>query len=711
MEKPKVSHPVRFGSYEVDLSSGELRKSGVKVKLQEQPFQILVMLLERAGEVVTREELCQRLWPDGTIVDFEHSLGTAVKKLRQALGDSADSPRFVETLARRGFRFIGSVNKPAVSSPASQADVGQGVAPVSSIQNQPRWYKVGATLAGLIFLLAGAIVFWLKLPPTLKVVGSAQITSDGWLKSPDGLPLLSDGSRVLFTEAVADAFTIAQVSSAGGDTVLIPTPFKNPLLFAISPNRAELLIGSLDPPAGEMPLWVLPLPGGAPRRQGDLRAHDAAWSPDGTKIVYANGQDLYLCNSDGSSSSKLATLTAKAWWPRWSPDGRRLRFTLGKPDAGPTSLWEVAVDGGRLRPLLPGWNDPAGECCGNWTGDGKYFVFSSSRGGTSNIWAIRESEGLFRKATHVPVQLTTGPMSCYKPLPSQDGRKLFVVGVQPRGELVRYDLKSGRFVPYLSGISADWVAFSKDQEWIAYTTYPDAVLWRSKLDGSQRLQLSFSPISKAILPRWSPDGQLIAFVGVTGKHWTIYLVSAEGGNPARLVPDDDLQETDPDWSPDGNSIVFGHLPPNMGTSDLIAIHLFDLKKGQLSTIPGSEGLFTPRWSPDGRRIAAMSTDLQKLMLFDFTSRKWTELATASISYLSWSRDGKHIYFDTYLESDPAVYRVGIDDRKLERLAGLKDLGRVGGTYGSWSGLTPDDSFLVTRDISSQEIYALDWVAP
>jgi Tol biopolymer transport system component len=301
-------------------------------------------------------------------------------------------------------------------------------------------------------------------------------------------------------------------------------------------------------------------------------------------------------------------------------------------------------------------------------------------------------------------------MSCYKPLPSQDGRKLFVVGLQPRGELVRYDLKSGRFVPYLSGISADWLTFSRDQEWIAYTTYPDGVLWRSQLDGSQRLQLSFSPV-KAVLPRWSPDGKQIAFVGVTGKNWTIYLVSAEGGSPVRLVPDDNLQETDPDWSPDGNSIVFGRLPPIIGTSSSIAIHSFDLKKGQLSTIPGSEGLFTPRLSPDGHQIAAMSVDLQKLMLFDLRSRKWTELATPSISYLSWSRDGKHIYFDSYLVSDPAVYRVAIGDRKLDRLVGLKDLGRVGGTYGSWSGLTPDDSFLLTRDISSQEIYALDWVAP
>jgi DNA-binding winged helix-turn-helix (wHTH) protein len=131
MERSEMSQLVRFGLYEVDLSAGELRRNGVKIKLQEQPFQILAMLLERAGEVVTREEICQRLWSDGTFVDFDHSLGTAIKKLRQALGDSADNPRFVETLARRGYRFIAPVDSPTVPSPASQPDVLQDVAPVS----------------------------------------------------------------------------------------------------------------------------------------------------------------------------------------------------------------------------------------------------------------------------------------------------------------------------------------------------------------------------------------------------------------------------------------------------------------------------------------------------------------------------------------------------------------------------------------------------
>ena len=111
--EPQPGRAVRFGVFELDLRAGELRKSGVKIRLQEQPFQVLAALLEHPGDVVTREELINRLWPDGTVVDYEHSLGTAVNKIRQALGDSADNPRFVETVPRRGYRFIYPVERPA----------------------------------------------------------------------------------------------------------------------------------------------------------------------------------------------------------------------------------------------------------------------------------------------------------------------------------------------------------------------------------------------------------------------------------------------------------------------------------------------------------------------------------------------------------------------------------------------------------------------
>src|SRR5262249_36517495 len=160
--------------------------------------------------------------------------------------------------------------------------------------------------------------------------------------------------------------------------------------------------------------------------------------------------------------------------------------------------------------LLPGWHTPPDESCGRWTADGRYYLFSSTRGGTSNIWAIRETASLFRKGSFDPVQLTTGTMDLGSPLLGLDGKKLFVVGTQQRGELVRYDAKSGQWLPYLSGISAQHVSFSTDRKWVAYMTYPEGVLCRAQSDGRERLQLTFPPLF-ASMPFWSPNGKQIAF--------------------------------------------------------------------------------------------------------------------------------------------------------------------------------------------------------
>src|SRR5262249_53074546 len=154
------------------------------------------------------------------------------------------------------------------------------------------------------------------------------------------------------------------------------------------------------------------------------------------------------------------------------------------------------------------------ECCGNWTADGRYFVFQSTQNGTTNIWAMREQADFFHQANQEPVQLTVGPLNYYAPVPSQDGKKLFVVGEQRRGELVRYNAKTQHWGSYLSGISATGLAFSKDGEWVAYVSFPDRILWRIKADGSQRLQLTYSPM-EAFLPCWSPDGKQIGFVART----------------------------------------------------------------------------------------------------------------------------------------------------------------------------------------------------
>ena len=197
---------------------------------------------------------------------------------------------------------------------------------------------------------------------------------------------------------------------------------------------------------------------------------------------------------------KLPLYPADVSWLRWSPDGKKLRFTVADSKTNVNSIWEVSASGGDLHVLLPGWSSPPAECCGSWTPDGKYFVFQSSHGGRSDIWALREADGFLRPGKSKPVQLTSGPLDFLGPVPSKDGKRLFVIGSQPRGELARYDAKSQQFVPYLSGLSADSVSISKDGQWVAFVSYPDGSLWRMKLDGSERLQLTFPPTQAYFAP-------------------------------------------------------------------------------------------------------------------------------------------------------------------------------------------------------------------
>ncbi|HZS04308.1 MAG TPA: protein kinase [Blastocatellia bacterium] len=560
------------------------------------------------------------------------------------------------------------------------------------------WRRGIVVLAVLSLSGVGLAYYLLRSPFPPKVTASIPITSDGRGK---GSPLVTDGPRLYFFSGGV----LAQVSSTGGETVELPGSFPNTHVMDISPSRAELLIVKQVGSEFDSPLWVFPVLGGAPRRLGNLQGHAGTWSLDGQQIVYAYGHALYIAKSDGTEPRELVTVAGRPDWPRWSPDGSRLRFTvLDTNIANISSLWEVAADGANPHPLLPGWNNPAAECCGNWAADGRYFVFQSRRNGTTNIWAMRERAGLFQRANQEPVQLTFGPLNYSAPVPSQDGKKLFVVGELRRGELVRYDAKTQQWVSFLSGISAEHLDFSRDGEWVTYVSYPEGSLWRSKVDGSQRLQLSFPPM-RVGLPRWSPDGQQIVFMArLPGKGMKTYLVLAEGGIPQQQTPGE-RSELDPCWSPDGNSLVFwsGGISPQPG-----AIYQLDLRTRQVSMVPGSEGLFSPRWSPDGRYIAANPAGRQdKLLLFDFTTQKWTELANQNSGYPHWSRDGKYIYF----QSSDALFRVGIGDHKVERLAIPYSFRRAVGVFGGWTGWTPDDSPLALRDVGTQDIYALECQFP
>lgn len=702
----------QFGQFEVNAASGELLKNGKRVRLQEQPFRLLVVLLENAGEVVTREDLSSRIWPEDTFVDFDGSLRVAVRKLREALDDDAESPRYVETIPKRGYRFLGPAVRPAAvlpllaAPPTSAASAlvvtAPGAVTVPKAASAKRWV-IGLTGAAVIVI--GLFAYWLTLPVRPpRVLSSTQLTFDGLSKQP---PILTDGSRLYF--AVPSSPTGPyEVATTGGEPARLAMPNMNPFHFeslaAISMDGSELLLQSSQAYLWRGPLWVMPTISGPGRRINDVTSTDAAWFPDGKRIVYASRRALYVAKSDGTDSRQLVKVNGTPSWMRWSPDGRLLRFTVTDLQTNTTSLWEVRDDGSGLHPLLPGWNNSPAECCGSWTRDGRYFVFQSTRNFRSDIWTIREKPGVLQKPESTPVQLTSGPLSFKGPQPSYDGRKLFAIGVQRRGELQRYDTRSKQFMPYLSGISADTMDFSRDGQWVTYVSVPDGTLWRSKLNGTEKLQLTFPPMT-AYLPRWAPDGKRIAFQGLsTGKSWTMFIVSADGGNLHEVRP----WPGDPGWSPDGNSMVFSTAPLvfDPGASTRSTIQIMDLRSRQVSTLPDSEGFYSPRWSPDGRYIAAMQADSNRLEIFDLSSRQWRELGAVEIAYPNWSRDSSYIYFRSR-GGPPWLCRFRISDASLERIVSLQDIRRTGVFGWRWVGLTPDDSPLVLRDTGAEEIYALD----
>jgi len=737
---------IRFGAFELDLRTEELRKGGIRLRLPGQSFQVLRMLLGHPGELVSREELRQSLWPSDTFVDFDHGLNAAVNRLRDVLGDSADNPKYIETLPKRGYRFVAPLEGGETvahgdpsgtsdsnwSTPVSDTDPATAIVDVQSptsavaLPGAERilsrklsrgWLAV--LIAATMILLVAIAVRMLTPAPQARISGSRQISRDGMPKSN----LQTDGSRIYFSEFSNGRSVPAQVSITGGDTSLLPVSYLNYLNAAtcdISADHTKLLILTWFGSEAEGILWSQPLPAGPPQRLGNTEGHDETWSPDGRELLFAKGSTYYLAAADGTSPRPFLSLHGIPNGARFSPDGSRIRFALSDPEMRVSALWEVNRDGSNLHRLLPPGQNPVAQCCGRWSPDGRYYFFLDLDSfnadwypivSSANIFVLREAAGGLTQKSHVPMQLTSGPLSFGELLPALDGKQLLAVASQQRGELVRYDNSTQQFVPFLSGASISDLDFSRDRQWIAYVTVPDHTLWRSREDGTERLQLTSAPVD-AVLPRWSPDGKSIVYVALnSSRRLKIFQVSANGGSSEELLSEND-DEQDPTWFPDGRRLVFGGLP-EVSYRAGAGIRIFDFKTRRVSDIPDSKDLFSPRLSPDGRYIAALTRDSKKLVLYDFQTGKWSDWVTDSVTvgYPAWSADGRYLYFQSW--SDHHTYRrVRSGETKSEVIAGLDNLHPFTTCCtSSWSGVTPDGSLLFVRDTSTQEIYALDLQLP
>ena len=753
---------VAFGTFEVDLQAGELWKAGFRVRLSGQPFKVLAALLERHGEVVTRDELQVQIWGSNTNVDFERAISGTINKIREALGDSAESPRFIETLTKRGYRFIAPVtvinvvrgeltrtpstgeksgstsaqdhefdHSLAVGNPSSfgtfepasikepgtnfiaPADFHSGSGPEIAHSTLP---KLGIRIRNStvrerisfslnILLLIGLLsAYFLRrpdeTPPHIVQVTHGVPLSMGPPNAESFLTLAQDGDRILTSVLMNGRSRLSAIVSSTGEvqSLTMPDEIGTSTLADISKDGSNLLLRSNGSSESEQPLWIVPSSGGSGQRVGNVLAHDATWMPDGLNILYANENELIVFRQDDAASTPLVKLPGRAFWLRWSPDGNVLRFTLMNPVTHATSLWEW--HNGRKEPEPVPKLEPAdsSSCCGVWIADGSAYVYQAN----DNLWELRGS-GIRSRV----FQLTNGPLRFLSPVAARSGGHIFFVGLEQPSGLQQFVEKQRDFESAPAFLAdANRVEYSCDGNWVAWTDVYEK-LWRARSDGSDKIRLTSDAI-EVFAAHWSPDGHRLALMAREhGGIWQTYLVDAAGGKPEALIKET-RNAADPSWSADGLSLVYGREPDLMGKeAGPRNLQIVNLSTHQTETIPDSEGLFSPRWSPDGRWIVALSLDQKRLMLFNTTQRRWQQLVSTSAADPVWSKDSKAVYVHAFLADGEPILRVSVPDGSMRTVADLTNFHDRGAANYFFSGLTLADAPLVRPRIGTGDLYSLD----
>ena len=690
--QPGRSFHIHFGVFDVDVTAGQLRKHGVRVHLQDQPFQVLLALLERPGELVTREELEQRLWPGESFGDFDQGLNRAINKVRDALGDASDNPRFIETVPRRGYRFMAPVDGPAGPVELKPRAAPDRVAlPVKPSRRRVRiWIASGVLLA-----VAVSVAAWLLMLPGPPLVKLRQITTD---TEPKSWPVLSDGSRVYFVSQLnLGNSRLMQAPVSGGPAT--PLPFALPgirvALRDLSPDGQELLLLADNNRVGPGPLCGLRVSDGSVRRIGAIPTRTARYAPDGSRIAWSTGEKLYVSASDGSDAREIVSLpgwliVVVAWTV---PD--RIDLNCSDRKHPGAQGWQVAPDGAGLRRLRPLSDRP--DCCGLTRKrvlvdeDGTLWYFPVPR------WPGKAWSGK-------PRQLTVGTPYLYDPNETRDGR-LFTLGRVRLGELQKFDSSTGSWQRHLGGISADGVEYSPDGQWVAYVRYPERSLWRCRASGNECLRLTDGRIG-GYGPHWSPDGSMIAFSALErGKPWRIWLVNADGSTLRPAAPSTAGTQADPAWTADGKRLVFatGVLAGSNNPSHLA---ILDIESGQVSDMAGTDGLWSPKSSIDHKRLLALSTKpptQSKLMIFDDSAGQWREAADEYAEFPQWVPGNNSIIYQNTKE----IRRFRLDTWKVETITVIERRADFTGNLGAWLGQDHQGNPLALRSRDVVQVYEIE----
>ncbi len=733
METPATPELLKFGPYQVDLAAGEIRKNGLRIRLQEKPLRVLAVLAEQQGQVVTREDLRKRLWPEDTFVDFETGLNTAVSKLRDALSDSAEKPRYIETIPRRGYRFVAPVEYESTARTAKakatvpptngrrSTDVSQTPEPLPVAASLPlpqvpdatheqirqirssttAWIR--GTIVGAIALLL-VTIWWLTPLPDPRVTEIFKVTQSGHMDYQ--VRPATDGVRIFYVQRAGDHYDLMQASTNGGEEQKLKGPFPNTLVWDVAPDGHNYLITSFVRRGEPSPLWSWPATGGPPVKIGDILSGSAAYSPDAKQIVYHIKHDLLVANADGTGIRKLASFEQdEPDSPVWSPDGRVIRFNRNDPQRDVNSIWEVRADGSNLHPVLPGWQEVPRQCCGSWTPDGRYFIFVDSSQYISRLYALREKPDWWRRSPKGPFLLASEATGSWSPLISRDGHHAYFYGTSIGNDMEILDLATQQFTAVFHELRPVMLSVSRDGRWASFIRANSGVLWISHFDGTDSKQIPLRAM-RAAFPRFSPDDRQIAFTGLRmGAAQTVFVVDALGGTP-RMVAGDTVALSDPDWAPDGSKLVVDQdLQPKKPEQIPSRLAFVDLKTSQMTAVPGSEDLHMPRWSPDGRTIAAVKGPRDEIVIFDVNSQTWKTIARGkSLSFPAWSSDSADLYYQDVLVPGQPLYRAHLASGAVVEIASFQKPLDTGIGRCAFVGLSPDGSPMISFDRSSSDIY-------
>lgn len=562
---PKI---VRFGAFAVDLTSAELRKHGSLLRLQEQPFKILQALLEQPGAIVSREELVRRLWPGGTFVDFERGLNAAVTRLRQALNDSAESPRYVETVARRGYRFIASIEPEAEALPA----------PVPPVR-RPSWVMAGAASVLIVATLTG--VWWVRSRPAPALADRAltvvPLTSEpGFAVCPTASP---DGNQIAYEWDQGRREPRIFVKLVGpGEPVRLTRGNAEEFCPAWSPDGKYVAFvrAMTETKRG---IFLVPALGGAERKVGEFnrgilyypefRPRLMSWTPDAGHLITAIPNEegfsrLFVIATDTGERTLLATSDPNAhYWdrdPAVSPDGKLLVFSRER-GYGASDLLVIGLSAdlraiGEARRLTSEADAGRYAETAAWTSDGHEVVYCSNREGSPRIWRIGLQPGA------VPRQVRSVGPDSFLPVISKQGRLVYAHGYWDdniwRQELTPHSGKLNAPENLISSTAQDSSAqYSPDGTHIAFQSARSGYyeVWICGSEGERCRQLTSYNGPMSGTPRWSPDGRSIAFDSAAAGKFDVYVVNVEGGSPRRLTPGPEEAEV-PSWSRDGDWIYF-----------------------------------------------------------------------------------------------------------------------------------------------------------